>query len=224
MGKGPGPQPSGKAGLSMETRGRGVGPASLEGQPLGAGLRGSTSLPGGTRPPGAGLHQLAERDSASGRRSRGSTSLPGGTHRPSAGHRDRPGAPSGLSLRARCSTSLPGGTELFGAGRRGRPACTAGLSLLARARGSTIRPGGTRPPCAGLHQPAERDSASGLGSRGSTSLPSGTERTGPSCGGRPSGPAVLSLHARGLWVRPSSTAGLIVRARATEINQAPWRE
>ena len=97
MGKGPGPQTSGKAGLSIQTRGRRVRPASLEGQPLGAGLRGSTSLPGGTRPKGAGRVfrpagtaglSLRERDSMIG----------------SAG-------PAGLNLRAPVTTSLPGGTD-----------------------------------------------------------------------------------------------------------------
>ena len=54
--------------------------------------------------------------------------------------------------------------------------------------------------------------------------PSGSQPLGVGQQGRPSGPAVLSLHARGLWVRPASQAGLIVRARATEIDHSPRRD
>ena len=130
-------------------------------------------------------------------------------------------------------------------------AVQVGLSLRSGPRGSTRRPGGTRPPGAGLHQPARRDSAAvhevcgfdqpaprdrlrerstevdqparretasgrwaaglsqlegtqpaGARLRGSTSLPSGTERPG-----------------KARAVRTASPAGLIVPARATVLDQ-----
>ena len=118
-------------------------------------LGGSTSRPGGTRPPGAGP--------------RGWTCRPVGPMLRNRDPGDRPAGTEGLSLRARgCgaraavpaglppgaepprSTSRVGGTQLPGEGQPGstsRPCRTQPRS--AGPRESTTRPGGTWPPGAG---------------------------------------------------------------------------
>ena len=197
MGKGPGPQPSGKAGLSIQTRGRGVGPASLEGQPLGAGLRGSTSLPGGTHRPSAGHGDRAGAPAGPSLRTRCSTSLPSGTELPGAGRGGRPASPAGLSVLAwaagvdqparrdsssergpRSSTRRPGGTSL-------RARCSTSLPSRTELPGAGR---GGRPACsaglsflawpAGVDQPARLDSSYERVPQRSTIRPGGTQPPG----------------------------------------------
>ena len=291
-------RPAGTAGLSLRALGSVVGLAVQVGLSLRSGPRGSTSRPGATRPPGVGLHQPARRDSAavhevcgfdqpaprdrlrerstevdqpsrreraSGRwaaglcqlegtqpagarlrwstcppcgtkppckRSVGSTSQPGGTHRPRAGRRlDQPGQGDSASVHGvcgfdqtawrnsssprgpPCSTSPARGTQPPCAGRPCRPAGTAGLSL--RALGSVV----------GLAVQVGLSLRSGP--RGSTSLPSGTERPGTARGGRPASPAVGTPRPiAGHVVRPGGLAGLSLRARCSTSLPArtdpPW--
>ena len=204
--------------------------------PAGAGLRDSTSRPGGTEPP-----------------STWSTSLPVGTELPGSYGGVRPAGLEGLSLQAGCHGSRPAGPaglsvlaqaagvdqpsrRDLASGRGAPPASTAGLSL--RALGPPACPSGLSclARTAGVDQPARRDSASGRGAppastarlslreRFSTRLPGRTEPPGAGRRGRPAGRAGLCLQARGVWFRPDCPAGLIVQARATGSGQTARRE
>ena len=223
-GRRPWSRPPARAGLTLWVRGSVVGSAVQAGlshrswaaafdQPA---RRDSASLHGvrgfyqparRTQPAGAVHGGRPAGPAGLGLRAKGSTSLP-----------------CGLSLRALGYTSLPSRTEPPGSGRGGQPAGTEGLGLPARCpwvlpafpgdsacgrgpRRSTSRPGGKQPPEAGLRgsinsavlslralfcgveQPARRDTSSNSGPQCSTSRAGG-----------------LSLHARGLWVRPDSPA------------------
>ena len=168
-----------------------------------------------------GFYEPARRYSASGCGPRGRPAGPAGLGLRAKGSTS---LPCGLSLRALGYTSLPSRTEPPGSGRGGQPAGTEGLGLPARCpwvlpafpgdsacgrgpRRSTSRPGGKQPPeaalrgsvssavlslralCCGVDQPARRDTSSCSGPRCSTSWA-----------------GALSLHSRGLWVRPDSPA------------------
>ena len=133
--------------------------------PAGAGLRDSTSRPGGTEPP-----------------STWSTSLPVGTELPGSYGGVRPAGLEGLSLRAGCHGSRPAGpaglSVLAQAAGVDQPSRRDLASGCGAPPASTAR---TEPPSAVLHQTARPDGASWRGPRGSTSWPSGTWplRAGP---------------------------------------------
>ena len=171
------------------------------------GPRGSNSRPGGTEPAGAvhGVQPVGQAGNSLRTLGCGAQTVSSAVLSLRAlGRGGRPACPAGLSLRERCFTSLPGGTEPPGAARGGRP---AGPSVHIVQERATV-----------LDQPARRETASGRWAaglcqlegtqpagarlRGSTSLPSGTERPG-----------------KARAVRTASPAGLIVPARATLLDQ-----
>ena len=222
-----------QGGISLHARGLWVRPASSAGLSLRA--RCSTSLPGGTERPGAGRGGRPAGPAGLGLRAPGTTSLPGGTQPRGTCRRYRAACTAGLSLRALGSvvgSAVQAGLShrLWAAGLYSRhsgtqPPCTlsvgstslpGGLILRCGPRSSTSLPGGKQPPedglrgsinsavlslralCCGVYQPPRRDTSSNSGPRYSTSRAGG-----------------ISLHARGLWVRPAISAGLSLRARCS---------
>ena len=167
-------RPAGPAGLSLRVLGSVVGLAVQVGLSLRSGPRGSTRRPGGTRPPGAGLHQPARRDSAAVHEVCGfDQPAPRDRLRERSTEVDQPARRETASGRWAAGLSQLEGTQPAGA----------------RLRGSTGLPSGTEPPRTVLHKPARRDWASWRGPRGSTSRPVGTHRPGEGHGARPAGPA-----------------------------------
>ena len=217
-----GVQPVGQAGNSLRTLGCGaqtVSSAVLSLRALGSGGRPAcpaglslrercfTSLPGGTEPAGAArggrpagpsVHIVQERATVldqPGRRDLASVHGVCGFDQTAWRNSSSPRGPP-------CSTSPARGTQPPCAGRRCRQAGTAGLSL--RALGSVV----------GLAVQVGLSLRSGP--RGSTSLPSGTERPGTARGGRPASPAVGTPRPiAGHVVRPGGLVGLSHRARCS---------